>query len=77
MARPLHILALYRAALTMTERPTFEEIDRVARAICMAENDDPCGAVYGAIDENERNGYRHMARAAILAFGEQARKQEG
>lgn len=61
----------------MTESLTFETIDRVARAICMAENDDPCGAVYGAIDENERNGYRHMARAAILALGETEPKTPG
>lgn len=49
----------------MTE-PTSEEIDRVARAICAAESNDP--RVYAAIDENDRNGYRWMARAAILAL---------
>ncbi len=47
--------------------PSFETIDRTARAICMAENDDPCGSVYAAIDESARNGYRHMAKAALLA----------
>lgn len=46
--------------------PTFELIDRVAKALCMVENDDPGSGIYDALDENERNRYRHMAKAAIF-----------
>jgi hypothetical protein len=60
----------------MTERePTFEDIDRVARAM-YAAGIDPQDPSYGAIDEIARNCYRRMARAAILTLGEQVRPKE-
>src|SRR5687768_13675989 len=50
------------------ENVTDATIEYVARSICSTENDDPCGATFDLSDENEKNRYRHMARAAIGAL---------
>jgi hypothetical protein len=47
--------------------PTFEQIDRGARALFHLEYPEPFWPDYSALDEAMRNKYRHTARAVLIA----------
>jgi hypothetical protein len=45
--------------------PSYEQIERVARAIAKVLMEDPDGSLWRTMDEGSRNQYRHAARAAL------------
>ena len=47
--------------------PSFEQIDRGARALFQREYPEPFWPDYGALDEAMKNKYRHTARAVLVA----------